>query len=621
MRNQITIKWPNRARRDSLPALATSYFCIYMVITTMFKTISAAKGTPYDGKVSCYGKAWLLERTSRRDFSRILHRLMATTTETSSSSSSSSSLSSSVSSSSPYPSFELSAHRKDLILSPLLRDKLSSRTEISINPYELERHGRGESYHPTQRPDVIISPSCVKDISTILKFCNEYRIPIVPFGAGTSVEGHVCCLEGGISLDMTQFQTIRLPGEIYVDETNGGRGDDTHDNNNININNILDPDKFPDPIATCGAGVTRKALNTALRHTGLQFVVDPGADATLGGMAATGASGTTAVRFGTMRENLLQVECVLPDGTFVRAGTRALKSSAGYDLVSLLCGSEGTLGVITSVTVKLHPIPEHVIAAICVFETLTDAAQTVATLKLSGVPVLRCELLDATSVAAFNAMNSGVTSSVSGSASSFEQKTMEVKPTLFLEFQASSEEYLQEQVRMAESIAKDFGGSNFQFSSGEEDRKALWAARHNLYYATINLRPGATDAVLTDACVPLSNFAEVLEATARDVEELGVVGPCFGHAGDGNFHCILPILADDSDDYLAKVHQVNDNLIRRTLEVGGTCTGEHGVGYGKVKYLRQQYGPGAVHMMAMIKKALDPNSIMNPGKVTEDGRY
>lgn len=555
----------------------------------------------------------MLRPPSRRDSttplvvqaSTLIHRLMSTATETSSSSSSSSSA--------PYPSFDVSSSRQELILSPLLRDKLSPKTEISINPYELERHGRGESYHPTRRPDVIISPSCVEDISTILKFCNEHRIPVVPFGAGTSVEGHVCCLEGGISLDMGQFQTIRLPGEIDDADTDGRRDD--HDNNY----NTIDADDFPDPIAICGAGVTRKALNTALRHTGLQFVVDPGADATLGGMTATGASGTTAVRYGTMRENLLQVECVLPDGTVVRAGTRALKSSAGYDLVSLLCGSEGTLGVITSVTVKLHPIPEHVVAAICVFESLTDAAQTVATLKLCGIPVLRCELLDATSVAAFNAMSSSITSGDNDSPSQY--KTMEVKPTLFLEFQASSEESLLEQVRMTESITKDFGGSSFQFTSGEEDRKALWAARHNLYYASINLRPGAADAVLTDACVPLSKFAQILEATARDVEELGVVGPCFGHAGDGNFHCILPILPDDSDDYLAKVHQVNDNLIRRTLEVGGTCTGEHGVGYGKIKYLKQQYGPGAVHMMEMIKKALDPNSIMNPGKVTERRKF
>ena len=329
-------------------------------------------------------------------------------------------------------------------------------------------------------------------------------------------------------------------------------------------------------------------------------------------MTATGASGTTAVRYGTMRENLLQVECVLPDGTIVKTGTKALKSSAGFDLLGLVCGSEGTLGVITSVTVKLHPIPEHVVAAVCVFDALVDAANTVATLKFCEIPMVRCELLDATSIAAFNAM----TAASDGDVLSQKQQ-MEVKPTLFLEFQASSEQSLQEQVRSTESIIKDFGGSNFQFTSNEEERKALWAARHNLYYASINLRKGATDAVLTDACVPLSKFAQTIAATVSDVERLGVVGPCFGHAGDGNFHCILPLMEDDTEEYISNVHQVNDNLIQRTLAVGGTCTGEHGVGYGKIKYLKQQYGNGAIRMMEIIKQSIDPNGIMNPGKVVE----
>lgn len=481
--------------------------------------------------------------------------------------------------------------RQDLILSSL-DGKLSSLTEFSINSYDLERHGRGESYHPTCRPDVVVTPSTVKDVSQILRFANMHRIPVIPFGAGTSVEGHICALEGGISLDMAKFQDIVLPGE------------------ESGCDNNVEAATMPDPFATVGAGVTRKSLNAALRHTGLQFVVDPGADATLGGMTATGASGTTAVRYGTMRENLLRVECVLPDGTIAKTGSNALKSSAGYDLVSLLCGSEGTLGVITSVTVKLHPIPEHVVAAVCVFESLADAANTVAALKFCEIPVVRCELLDATSVAAFNTMISNNKSN--------SVVEMEVKPTLFLEFQASSEDSLQEQVRLTEGITRDFGGSNFQFTSGEEDRKELWAARHNLYYASINLRKGATNAVLTDACVPLSNFAELIETTVKDVEEKGVVGPCFGHAGDGNFHCILPIMDGDSEEYISKVHEVNDNLIRRTLAAGGTCTGEHGVGYGKIKYLDQQYGSGAVRMMNTIKKSLDPNGIMNPGKVVSD---
>jgi D-lactate dehydrogenase (cytochrome) len=359
---------------------------------------------------------------------------------------------------------------------------------------------------------------------------------------------------------------------------------------------------LPDPIARVGAGVTRMTLNNALRHTGMQFVVDPGADATIGGMVATGASGTTAVRYSTVRENLLQVQVVLADGTVANAGTQALKNSAGYDLLSLLCGSEGTLGVITSATVKLHPVPEHITAAVCVFQTLKEAAEAVAMLKLCDIPVLRCELLDGPSVAAFNAYKKNSPDRV-------------VAPTLFLEFSASSDTALAEQVQKTKAVCDDFGGSDFQFTSGEEERKALWAARHGLYYATLNLRPGAKDAMLTDACVPISKFAEIIEATARDVEELDVVGPCFGHAGDGNFHCILPLVEGDSEDYIARLHQVNDRLIQRTLAAGGTCTGEHGVGYGKIKYLEAQYGSGAVQMMKAIKRSLDPNAILNPGKI------
>ena len=249
----------------------------------------------------------------------------------------------------------------------------------------------------------------------------------------------------------------------------------------------------------------------------------------------------------------------------------------------------------------------------CVFDSLADAANTVAMLKFCEIPMVRCELLDATSVAAFNADSSG-----SGSGATTTK--MEEKPTLFLEFQASSEEALKEQVETTEEICtnEDFNGSNFRFTSGEEERKALWAARHNLYYASINFRKGATTAFLTDACVPLSKFAQVIEETVQDVQDMEVVGPCFGHAGDGNFHCILPISeTDETDEYMSKVFQVHENIIQRTLKAGGTCTGEHGVGYGKIKYLKEQYGPGAVHMMELIKKSLDPNSIMNPGKLVD----
>jgi D-lactate dehydrogenase (cytochrome) len=338
---------------------------------------------------------------------------------------------------------EVSSSRESLIQA--LQQQLP-QLEITTNPYELERHGKGESSHPTRRPDAVATPTSVEDIQEIIKYCVQHRIPIVPFGVGTSLEGHVACLSGGISLDMGKFTNIELP------QMNG--------------------DSLPDPIATVGAGVTRKALNEALRHTGMQFSVDPGANATIGGMVATGASGTTAVRYGTMRENILQLECVLADNeaTVVRTGTKALKNSAGYDLLGLMCGSEGTLGVITSVTVKLHPIPQHVVAAVCVFQTLKEAAQAVANLKLCEVPVVRCELLDAQSVAAFNLYNK-------------KGPNMEVKPTLFLEFQGPTEDTLHGQIRMTESICDDYGGSNFQFTADDEERKALWAARHSLYYA------------------------------------------------------------------------------------------------------------------------------------------
>jgi D-lactate dehydrogenase (cytochrome) len=276
-----------------------------------------------------------------------------------------------------------------------------------------------------------------------------------------------------------------------------------------------------------------------------------------------------------------------------------------------MTGSEGTLGIITNVTVKLHPIPNHIIAAVCVFYDLFQAANAVAAIKLCGVPVARCELLDETSVAAFNQYNQ--------SRQDYSHlEPMEEKPTLFLEFQGASASSVEEQASLTESICtQDYGGSNFQFTADEAERKELWSARHNLYYASIALRPGAQakDALLTDACVPLSKFAELISSTAQDVKELGVVGPCFGHAGDGNFHCILPVVEGDSEEYISNLHKVNDNLIRRTLNAGGTCTGEHGVGYGKIKYLEPQYGTGGVHMMKLVKQGMDPLNIMNPGKI------
>ena len=452
---------------------------------------------------------------------------------------------------------------------------------ISTNTYDLESHGKGESFHPTARPDAVLAPTNTQEVVTILNHCLEHHVPVIPFGVGTSLEGHVAAIEGGISLDMSQFTNIDLPTD--------GQLVDAH--------------------VKVGAGVTRLALNDALRHTGLQFMVDPGADATIGGMVACGASGTAAVKYGTMRDNVLGLECVLADGTVAQCGTNALKSSAGYDLVGLMTGSEGTLGVITSVTVRLHPIPNNVTAAVCCFETLHDAAEAVSTILMCGVPVERCELLDVSSIGAFNryARSHG-----------YEGGDMDLKPTLFLEFSGPSEAAVDEQVQMTQSICSDdYGAADFRFTSNESERKHLWSARHKLYYASINSRPGAKSALVTDACVPLSKFADVVTATAEDVKTEDVVGFNFGHAGDGNFHCILPLCDDDNEDYLERVHRVNDNLIRRTIGAGGTCTGEHGIGYGKMKYLPKQYGEGGVEFMRKIKKAIDPTNIMNPGKIVK----
>eukprot|EP00548_Thalassiothrix_antarctica_P003283 CAMPEP_0194132392 /NCGR_PEP_ID=MMETSP0152-20130528/2877_1 /TAXON_ID=1049557 /ORGANISM="Thalassiothrix antarctica, Strain L6-D1" /LENGTH=489 /DNA_ID=CAMNT_0038827437 /DNA_START=83 /DNA_END=1553 /DNA_ORIENTATION=+ len=453
--------------------------------------------------------------------------------------------------------------------------------EISTNPYELEAHGRGESYHPIASPSAVVNPSSVDEVIQVINLCSKYQIPIIPYGAGTSVEGHICAIEGGISMDMAKFDSI----ELY--KRNDG---------------ILDP------MAKVGSGVTKNRLNDEVRHSGMQFVVDPGADATIGGMTACGASGTSAVKYGSMRNNILGLECVLPDGTFVKCGTAALKNSAGYDLTSLITGSEGTLGVITSVLVKLHPIPEHIVSALCVFDDLFKAAEAVAMLKLRDSPLARCELLDKTSISAFNRY-----SKTSGNSS---HEKMEEKPTLFLEFHGYSKKSIEDNIEFVKKICvEDYDALNFTFTSGEEERKSLWAARHNLYYASISLRKGATGAIVTDACVPLSSFARLMTKTAEDIRNLDVVGPCFGHAGDGNFHCVLPVLEDDSEDYLGRLQQVNDNLIRRALEAGGTCSGEHGIGYGKIKYLSHQYGSGGLHMMKLIKHSLDPNNIMNPGKI------
>ena len=348
-------------------------------------------------------------------------------------------------------------------------------------------------------------------------------------------------------------------------------------------------------------------INNNPRYTGMQFMVDPGANATIGGMVSTGASGTTTVKYGTMRENILALEVILPtpEAEIMKCGTLAKKSSAGYDLVGLMCGSEGTLGVITSITVKLHPIPSFISSAVCTFDNIHSAAEAVMAIMQLGLSPTRCELLDKTAISAFNQY-------------SREVEDMPLVPHLFLEFSGASDASVLEQVNLTQSLLlNDYDATNFQLTKDEQEMKKLWLARHQLYYASLALRPGSNGAVITDACVPLSKLSQIIEETVRDVEESNVVGPCFGHAGDGNFHCILPVLDNDDSEYLNRVFDINDRIIRRSISAGGTCTGEHGIGFGKKKYLPLQFGAGAVKMMRTLKTAIDQNNIMNPGKIVD----
>ena len=429
-----------------------------------------------------------------------------------------------------------------------------------------EHHSHGESYHRAAAPDVVCFPATTEDVIEIAKISARFQVPIVPFGAGTSLEGHVHALHGGISIDLREMNRIlRISAE--------------------------------DMDATVEAGVTRLQLGKALRNTGLMFPVDPGADATIGGMAATRASGTTAVRYGTMRENVLGVSAVLADGRLIKAGTRARKSAAGYDLTRLFVGSEGTLGVLTEVTVRLHPVPEAVSAAVCSFETIKGAVDTVIATMQTGVPVARIELLDELQMDAINRHS---------------RTSYPVKPTLFFEFHGDSDQQVAGQAEAVQAIAAENGGHQFEWATRLEDRERLWQARHNAHYAGLALRPGCRSWA-TDVCVPISQLAECVVETKRDHEHASFPTCLVGHAGDGNFH-VMYLLDPNSDEELNEARRLNDRMVARALAMGGTCTGEHGVGYGKMKYLEAEHGAG-LDVMRSIKRALDPDNRMNPGKV------
>jgi D-lactate dehydrogenase (cytochrome) len=431
-----------------------------------------------------------------------------------------------------------------------------------------EHHSRGESYHPPAAPDIVCLPHTTGEVQAIVAISAACGVPIIPFGAGTSLEGHVHALRGGITIDLREMNNILRVGPEDLD-------------------------------ATVEAGVTRLQLAKALRNTGLMFSVDPGADATIGGMASTRASGTMAVRYGTMRENVLGLTVVLADGRVITTGTRARKSSAGYDLTRVFVGAEGTLGVITTVTVRLHPVPEAVSAAVCGFGSIEGAVATVISTIQLGIPVARIELLDDVQMDAVNR---------------YSKTSYQVAPTLFFEFHSDSAGHVDDQARAVEAIAVEHGGSGFQWATRLEDREQLWRARHEALYAAIALRPGAR-AWITDVCVPISRLAECIIETKKDNVDAPFPISLVGHAGDGNFHLnyiIDPARADE----LEAARRLNERLVMRALAMDGTCTGEHGVGYGKMKYLETEHG-SSMDVMRTLKRALDPDNRMNPGKMVD----
>jgi D-lactate dehydrogenase (cytochrome) len=436
---------------------------------------------------------------------------------------------------------------------------------LSTSETVCDQHGHGESYHPTRPPGAVVFVQSTEEVSAVVKACAARSVPVIPFGTGTSLEGHLAAVRGGVCIDLSQMNEI------------------------VGVN-------AEDMDATVQAGVTRKQLNEHIRDTGLFFSVDPGADASIGGMAATRASGTNTVRYGAMSENVLSLTAVLADGRIIRTRRRARKSAAGYDLTRLFVGSEGTLGVITEVTVRLYGIPEAVSVAVCSFPDLESAVNTVIETIQCGVPVARTELLDDVQMDAVN---------------KHSNLDYPVLTTLFFEFHGSDASVV-EQAETVGAIAAEYGGGDFQWAVKAEERNRLWQARHDAFYACLALRPGAK-AMATDVCVPISRLAECIVETKKDIEESNLLAPIVGHVGDGNFHLVLLFDPDDEDEW-ARCGALNERMIMRALAMDGTCTGEHGVGYGKIDFLTAEHGE-AVSVMRALKMALDPDDIMNPGKI------
>jgi len=441
---------------------------------------------------------------------------------------------------------------------------LGSRATTSM--VQREHHSHGESYHKPSLPDIVCFPGTTREVSEIMRISAGHRIPVIPFGAGTSVEGHVNAIHGGVAIDIREMNKIL---RISV----------------------------PDCDATVEAGVTRLQLVKALKETGLTFFVDPGADATIGGMASTRASGTTAVRYGTMRENVLGLTVVLADGQVIQTGSRARKSSAGYDLTHLFVGSEGTLGILTEVTLRLHPFSAAVAVAVCSFGTVHGAVETVIEGIQLGAGLARVEFLDDKQIEAINR---------------YSHIALPVLPTLFFEFHGISKGEVEERALLMQSLAAEHGGSSFEWKTNLKDMEELWSTRHNAYFASRALRPGA-EVLTTDVCVPISRLAECIAETRSGLANFSFPATIVGHVGDGNFH-VLCVIDPKNPAELEEASRFSEQTVRLALRMSGTCTGEHGIGIGKMKYLADEHGH-AVEVMRTIKKALDPDNRLNPGKI------
>ena len=448
-------------------------------------------------------------------------------------------------------------------LGSLLGDRCSTASAVR------DHHARGEGWSDPAPPHAVVYPESNDEVASIVSICARHAVPIVPFGAGTSVEGQVTAPRGGVCVDLSRMNRIL---EVHLED--------------------LD--------CRIQAGVTRDGLNEGLRREGLFFPVDPGADATLGGMVATGASGTTTVRYGAMRENVLGLTVVLADGSVVRTGGRARKSSAGYDLTRLFIASEGTLGIITEIALRVYGVPEAVSAAVCQYPELDAAVRTVITAVQLGIPVARCELLD-------EAM-------MRGCIEYSQLEGFEEKPTLFFEFHGSPAA-VREQAEEIEAISREHGGGSFRWAIRTEERNALWTARHDAYFAGLAMAPGKRG-MATDTCVPISSLARCIRETQEDIASSGLLAPIVGHVGDGNFHLIILCDPEDADE-VRRGKALNERLVARALALGGTCTGEHGIGTGKRAFLVREHGAG-VEVMRRIKTALDPAGLMNPGKILPD---